>query len=128
MFFDEDEWSWSGRTDPVLHIELRRVACLLVVAPLSANTMAKFANGLCDNLLTCVFRAWNKAAVFAPAMNTFMYEHPLTSKQIRVLAEELGVVVLRTLFKKLMCNEEGLGAMVTVEEIMATLDEKKLLI
>jgi phosphopantothenoylcysteine decarboxylase len=44
--------------DEVLHIELRRWADLMVVAPLSANTLAKLANGLCDNLLTCIVRAW----------------------------------------------------------------------
>ena len=69
----------------MLHIELRKVAKLLVIAPLSANTMGKLANGLCDNLLTCVFRAWDfrsaeaaGSVIVAPAMNTFMYEHPLT--------------------------------------------------
>ncbi len=45
--------------DPVLHIELRRWADVLLVAPLSANTLAKMANGLADNLLTCVVRAWD---------------------------------------------------------------------
>lgn len=45
--------------DPVVHIELRRWADALVIAPLSANTLAKLAGGLCDNLLTCVVRAWD---------------------------------------------------------------------
>ena len=44
---------WSGRGDPVLHIELRRWADLLLIAPLDANTLAKIAGGLCDNLLVC---------------------------------------------------------------------------
>jgi hypothetical protein len=43
----------------VVHIELRRWADLLLIAPLSANTLAKAAGGLCDNLLTCVVRAWD---------------------------------------------------------------------
>ena len=52
---DEEEWrEWREVGDPVLHIELRRWADCLVVAPLSANTLAKCAQGLCDNLLTCV--------------------------------------------------------------------------
>lgn len=42
---------WKGRSDPVLHIELRRWADLMLVAPLDANTLAKLANGICDNLL-----------------------------------------------------------------------------
>lgn len=57
---DEDEWhEWSQVGDPVLHIELRRWADVFVVAPLSANTLAKMANGLCDNLVTCIARAWD---------------------------------------------------------------------
>uniref|UniRef100_A0A8D2ITH2 Phosphopantothenoylcysteine decarboxylase n=1 Tax=Varanus komodoensis TaxID=61221 RepID=A0A8D2ITH2_VARKO len=49
---DADEWQmWKGRTDPVLHIDLRRWADLMLVAPLDANTLAKIASGLCDNLL-----------------------------------------------------------------------------
>ena len=52
---EEEEWrDWSEVGDPIMHIELRRWADCLVVAPLSANTLAKLAQGLCDNLLTCV--------------------------------------------------------------------------
>lgn len=57
---DEDEWrGWKQVGDPVVHIELRRWADVFVIAPLSANTLAKLANGLCDNLVTCVARAWD---------------------------------------------------------------------
>lgn len=57
---DEEEWhEWEKKGDPVLHIELRKWADLLVVAPLSANTLAKLAQGLCDNCLTSVVRAWD---------------------------------------------------------------------
>ena len=49
------EWrAWKTVGDPVLHIDLRRWADVLLIAPLSANTLAKLANGMCDNLLTCV--------------------------------------------------------------------------
>ncbi|MFN9980215.1 MAG: flavoprotein [bacterium] len=59
---------------------IRKWADLMVVCPLSANTMAKFVNGICDNLLTCVYRAWDfkKPVIIAPAMNTFMFENPIT--------------------------------------------------
>ena len=79
---DADEWgAWRGRGDPVLHIELRRWGDVLLLAPLDANTLAKMAAGLCDNLLTCVARAWDrsKPVLFAPAMNTAMYEHPVSA-------------------------------------------------
>lgn len=57
---DEDEWrQWGSVGDPLLHIELRRWADALVVAPLSANMLVKVAGGLCDKRLTCVVRAWD---------------------------------------------------------------------
>ncbi|OZJ05840.1 hypothetical protein BZG36_00901 [Bifiguratus adelaidae] len=57
LYTDEDEWrNWNKRDDPILHIELRRWADIVVVAPLDANTLAKIANGLCDNL-TSTLRA-----------------------------------------------------------------------
>lgn len=52
---DDQEWhAWKQVGDPVMHIELRRWADCMVVAPLSANTLSKMAHGMCDNLLTCV--------------------------------------------------------------------------
>lgn len=57
---DEEEWrAWQAKGDPVQHIELRKWADILVIAPLSANTLAKMAQGLCDNCLTSVVRAWD---------------------------------------------------------------------
>ena len=78
MILDEDEWPGRAdgqkyqRNDEVLHIELRRWAELFIVAPLDANTLAKLVNGLSDNCLTCVWRAWDpeRPVVLAPAMNT----------------------------------------------------------
>ena len=51
VYEDSDEWNWKKRGDEVLHIELRKWADLMLIAPLSANTMAKITNGICDNLL-----------------------------------------------------------------------------
>src|SRR5262249_60077271 len=91
---DEDEWPGAryARGDDVLHIELRRWGDLLLLAPLDANTLAKLAGGLADNCLTCVYRAWDPArpVVLAPAMNTFMWEHPLTARHLRQLAADAG--------------------------------------
>ena len=57
---DEDDWrEWRGKGDPIMHIELRKWADVLLVAPMSANSLAKAAQGLCDNLLTCILRAWD---------------------------------------------------------------------
>src|SRR5579883_3033856 len=74
LYRDADEWAGDRyrRGDAVLHIEFRNWADLLIVAPLDANTLAKFALGLSDNFLTCLFRAWDfaKPVILAPAMNT----------------------------------------------------------
>jgi phosphopantothenoylcysteine decarboxylase len=60
VYEDRDEWREPWRRGAgVLHIELRRWADMMVVAPLSANTLGKIANGLCDNLATSIVRAWD---------------------------------------------------------------------
>eukprot|EP00073_Rattus_norvegicus_P037879 XP_008764530.1 PREDICTED: phosphopantothenoylcysteine decarboxylase isoform X3 [Rattus norvegicus] len=111
---------WKRRSDPVLHIDLRRWADLMVVAPLDANTLGKVASGICDNLLTCVIRAWdlNKPLLFCPAMNTAMWEHPLTAQQVGQL-KAFGYVEIPCVSKKLVCGDQGLGAMAEVEIIVA---------
>ena len=93
LYEDDEEWeSWTSLGDEVLHIALRNWADVFLLAPLSANTLAKLANGLCDNLLTSVARAWEtkekaKPFLIAPAMNTAMWEHPMTYHQINSLLE-----------------------------------------
>ncbi|KAK9378270.1 flavoprotein [Kockiozyma suomiensis] len=112
---DSDEWKhWSDRSDPIVHIELRRWAHLLLVAPLSANTLAKIAGGLCDNLLTSIVRAWNPAVpiLLAPAMNTYMYTNPVTKRHFRIIAEEMEwIEVLKPVEKVLACGDIGMGGM-----------------
>src|SRR5262245_49512562 len=150
VVLDEDEWPGRGagqryrRDDEVLHIELRRWADVLVIAPLDANTLAKLAGGLADNCLTCVWRAWDPArpVVLAPAMNTLMWEHPLTARHLRQLAEDgaAGVpaaaldleelvdwinthcprlAVAPPQSKRLACDDVGVGAMASVETVLA---------
>jgi phosphopantothenoylcysteine decarboxylase len=123
-FDDKDEWSsWKIRGDPVLHIVLRDWADVLLIAPLDANTLAKISVGLCDNLLTNVVRAWdlknNKPLLVAPAMNTAMYEHPLTRQQLDVITRSFGYVEIPCIEKTLMCGQTGIGAMASVETIVA---------
>jgi phosphopantothenoylcysteine decarboxylase len=155
VILDEDEWPgrdagrlWQ-RDEPVLHIELRRWADLLLVAPLDANTLAKFAAGLADNCLTCVWRAWDPArpVVLAPAMNTLMWEHPLTARHLRQLATdaagpppaELGrdelvdwinahcplLRVVPPVSKKLACGDVGVGALAAPEAIVSVVTARK---
>lgn len=120
IYSDKDEWElWTKRSDPVLHIELRRWADLLVIAPLDANTLGKIANGICDNLLTCVVRAWDstRPLLFCPAMNTAMWQHPITARQVASL-KEFGYVEIPCIAKKLVCGDEGKGAMAEVSTIV----------
>ncbi len=151
LYRDADEWPGRlfQRGDPVLHIEFRSWADLLVVAPLDANTLGKFALGLCDNFLTCVFRAWDfghKAVMLAPAMNTLMWESPITVRHLRQLIEDQGespqperwtldeagaifarhaprLIFLPPVSKRLACGDVGMGAMVEVETIIAAVRE-----
>ncbi|XP_001870350.2 phosphopantothenoylcysteine decarboxylase [Culex quinquefasciatus] len=117
---DQDEWdSWRDRGDPVLHIELGKWADLFVVAPLDANSLAKMAGGLCDNLLLCTARAWDfgKPFFFAPAMNTRMWDHPVTGQHVQVL-RSWGLREIPCVAKTLMCGDTGQGAMAEVDTIV----------
>eukprot|EP01134_Creolimax_fragrantissima_P001610 CFRG1610T1 len=119
VFTDEDEWTgWTKMKDPVLHIELRRWADIAIIAPLDANTMAKLANGICDNLLTCTMRAWDmtKTVLVCPAMNTHMWTHPLTARHLDILTS-FGFKVIPPVQKVLACNDMGVGAMASVDDI-----------
>ena len=126
VYRDADEWSaWSQRGDPVLHIELRRWADVFLIAPLDANTLAKLANGLCDNLLTCVARAWDvrrRPLLFAPAMNTLMWEHPLTSRHVEQLTA-FGYMYVPVVTKTLVCGDKGDGAMAEVKTLVQSVSD-----
>ncbi|XP_072051035.1 phosphopantothenoylcysteine decarboxylase-like isoform X1 [Amphiura filiformis] len=120
LYRDTHEWqAWSKIQDPVLHIELRRWADILVIAPLDANTLAKIAGGLCDNLLTCIVRAWDlkRPLLFCPAMNTHMWEHPITAKHIETLLG-YGYREVKCVEKTLACGDKGYGAMAEVPTIV----------
>ncbi|EPZ34462.1 Flavoprotein domain-containing protein [Rozella allomycis CSF55] len=109
---DDSEWLWEELGDPVLHIQLREWADVFLIAPLSANSLAKISHGICDNLLTCIARAWDfrKPFLVAPAMNVHMWNHPLTSVQLRNL-ESWGIQIIPPISKKLACGDIGIGAM-----------------
>ncbi|KAI9254041.1 flavoprotein [Sporodiniella umbellata] len=131
IYRDRDEWNnWNKVSDPILHIELRNWADIMVIAPLDANTLGKIANGLCDNLLTCVLRAWDmeKPVIACPAMNTSMWAHPFTSKHLEILSTVLKIDIIQPISKKLACGDTGVGAMaepnVIVEHTMDTLYKK----
>lgn len=119
IYDDDDEWSsWSKMNDPVLHIELSKWADICLIAPLDANTMAKLANGLCDNLLTCTVRAWNvsKPLVYCPAMNVNMYNHPITKEHLCKL-QSFRYLRVDCVEKRLACGDFGMGGMASTDTI-----------
>ncbi|WWC89303.1 uncharacterized protein L201_004224 [Kwoniella dendrophila CBS 6074] len=126
VWTDEDEWSdWKKVGEPILHIELRRWADLVVVAPCSANTLAKIAGGLCDNLATSLLRALSPETpvILCPAMNTHMYQHKFTAKHLRIVQEELEYLILGPQGGgKLACGDEGPGKMTDWREIVYTIE------
>jgi phosphopantothenoylcysteine decarboxylase len=83
--------------------------------------VGQIAGGLCDNLLTCVVRAWDygKPIYVAPAMNTFMWDSPFTRRHLDFVAE-LGVSVIPPVTKRLACGDYGDGAMAEPFEICRT--------
>ncbi len=126
VLHDADEWTEHFKLgDSVLHIDLRRWADCLVIAPLSANTLAKISYGLCDNLLTCVYRAWDfdKPVVVAPAMNTYMWNSPITDDHLGRIRKS-GVIVVDPVSKKLACNDVGVGAMEHADNIAEIIKNK----
>src|SRR5437868_5679440 len=93
-------------------------ADLLVVAPLSANTLAKLANGLADNVLTQTALAFSGSVLVAPAMNVRMWEHPATQRNVQLLGER-GVELIGPDEGELAEGETGAGRMAEPEDIFA---------
>jgi len=121
VYTDGDEWPKASyeKDDEVLHIKLRDWADVLIIAPLSANTLAKIANGMCDNLLTCVVRAWDRSKQFivAPAMNTHMWENPFTDIHLKTIVDVYSAIVIPPVSKILACGDEGIGALASISNI-----------
>jgi phosphopantothenoylcysteine decarboxylase/phosphopantothenate--cysteine ligase len=112
----DDSSAWQASGGWFRHIEAARAARAMVVAPATANTLAKMAAGMADNLLTAIYLAFRGPVIVAPTMNWAMNEHPATVENLRVLASR-GVEVLPTEAGELACGEEGSGRMASPEAI-----------
>ncbi len=101
------------------HISLAEWADLFVIAPITANTISKFANGIADNLITSVFNAYlgaKKPVIIAPAMNTGMLNNPIVKNNTKAL-KNAGVQVVETETGELACGTVGNGRMASVQKI-----------
>lgn len=103
------------------HIHLTREADLVLVAPATANLMAKMAHGIADDLPSSLLLASNKPILIAPAMNVFMWQHPATQANLAIL-EGRGVTRVGPGSGELACNETGEGRMAEVMDIVAAVE------
>jgi len=113
-YFEEETGVWSN------HVELGLWADYMIIAPASANTIGKMANGLCDNLLSAVYLSAKCPVFYAPAMDLDMWKHDSTKANIRKL-QEFGNVMVSPNSGELASGLHGEGRMAEPEEIMAYL-------
>jgi phosphopantothenoylcysteine decarboxylase/phosphopantothenate--cysteine ligase len=104
------------------HIGIAQQTEVLVIAPATANVLARFANGLSDDFLTTTYLAYSGPVVVAPAMNTVMWDHPATRKNIATLRER-GVRVVEPGSGSLACGMTGPGRLAELESIVAAVEE-----
>jgi phosphopantothenoylcysteine decarboxylase/phosphopantothenate--cysteine ligase len=114
---------WSDPASPLPHISLSEEADLILVAPATANVIAKYAKGIADDLLSTTLLAARGTVVIAPAMNTRMYLHLSTRENLAALREK-GVVIIEPGEGELACGDEGIGRMAEPSEIMEVLERE----
>lgn len=98
------------------HIALTDETDLFLIAPISANTISKISNGICDNLLTSTYCAYKKQVVLAPCMNTNMWENPAIQKNLTYL-KSIGVKIVEPETGFLACGTEGKGRLADINTI-----------
>jgi len=103
--------------DPIAHITFSQSVDLLVVAPATANIIAKFANGVADDFLSSTYLACTAPVLIAPAMNTTMWEHPVTQRNLRQLRAD-GVLFVEPDAGEMACGTIGPGRLSEPERIV----------
>lgn len=112
-----DQWDLSRGAD-IQHIALTKGLDLMLVAPATADILAKFAHGIADDFLSTFYLAVTAPVLVAPAMNVWMWEHPATQANLTLLKGR-GVRVLEPEAGSLACGDEGIGRMADPESIVA---------
>lgn len=110
-------------SDPIHHISLAKEADLFLIAPCTANVIAKLAHGIADDLLTTTALAMTAPIMIAPAMNVNMYEHP-ASRNNRALLHNRGVEFIDAVAGYLACGDTGKGKLADPEDIVAAVLKK----
>ncbi len=116
------------KTGEIEHIDLARIADLILVVPASANTINKLSWGIADNLLTSVILATDAPVLIAPAMNSAMYNNPLTQESIARLKQIRGFHFLGPVKGMLACGDGDIGRLIEIDKIVEktfTIIEKK---
>ncbi len=114
QYFEEETGVWSN------HVELGLWADFIIIAPISANTLAKLATGICDNLLTAVYLSAKCPVYVAPAMDLDMWKHESTQNNINQIST-YGNIVISPGSGELASGLHGEGRMAEPEEIVAFL-------
>ncbi|MBR7024632.1 MAG: bifunctional phosphopantothenoylcysteine decarboxylase/phosphopantothenate--cysteine ligase CoaBC [Selenomonadaceae bacterium] len=106
----------------VAHISLANWADVILIAPATANFLAKAAHGIADDLLTTTILAFDKKILIAPAMNTKMFENPATQENLKILKAR-GMKILEPAIGNLACGTSGKGRLPEPEEIFAVVEK-----
>lgn len=112
---------WSDPSSPIPHISLSDEADLIVVAPATADIIARYARGIADDLLSTTLLAARGTVLVAPAMNTRMFLNPVTSENIELLRSR-GVIIIEPGEGGLACGEEGPGRMAEPSDILLAIE------
>ncbi|UUV21386.1 bifunctional phosphopantothenoylcysteine decarboxylase/phosphopantothenate--cysteine ligase CoaBC [Paenimyroides aestuarii] len=114
--FEKDFGEWTN------HVELGLWADLMIIAPATANTLAKMANGLCDNLLLATYLSAKCPVFFAPAMDLDMFQHPANQQNIHIL-KSYGNIEIEAGFGELASGLVGKGRMAEPEEMLQKISD-----
>ena len=103
-----------------VHIELARAADLFCIVPATANILAKAAHGIADDLVSTLILSFDKPILFAPAMNSVMWNKPAVQRNVRQLQDD-GMFFIGPESGHLSCGETGIGRMTEPEKIVETI-------
>lgn len=116
-----DLWSLKDEAE-MGHIRLSREADLVIVAPASADLIAKMVHGFADDLATATLLASNKKPLVVPAMNTQMWNHPATKRNVAQLEKD-GATLIAPGSGELACGEIGEGRMADIDAILTAIEK-----